>query len=56
VIVGHRALCFDALAIMLTIVVPTFSYWLFAWYYRATNKRAVDTPKLAHSGLLELIV
>ena len=54
---AEKLILFDALAIMLAIVVPTILCILgFAWYYRATNKKAAYTPEWAYSGRLELIV
>jgi cytochrome o ubiquinol oxidase subunit 2 len=54
---AEKLILFDALAIMLAIVVPTILCILaFAWYYRATNKSAPYTPEWAYSGRLELIV
>jgi cytochrome o ubiquinol oxidase subunit 2 len=47
----------DALTIMLAIIIPTIIATLtFAWWYRASNKRARDLPNWAYSGRLELIV
>ena len=54
---AERVILFDALAIMLAIVVPTIVCILtFAWWYRATNTRAVYAPQWAYSGRLELLV
>jgi cytochrome o ubiquinol oxidase subunit II len=54
---AEKLILFDALAIMLAIVIPTILCILaFAWWYRATNTRAVYTPRWAYSGRLELIV
>jgi cytochrome o ubiquinol oxidase subunit II len=54
---AEKLILFDALAIMLAIVVPTILCIVaFAWYYRATNKKARYTPEWAYSGRLELIV
>jgi cytochrome o ubiquinol oxidase subunit 2 len=54
---AERVILFDALAIMLAIVVPTILCILaFAWWYRATNTRAVYAPQWAYSGRLELLV
>src|SRR5262245_52395533 len=54
---AEKLILFDALAIMLAIVVPTILCIVaFAWYYRATNKRAAYAPQWAYSGRLELIV
>lgn len=48
---------FDALAIMLAIVVPTILCTLaFAWWYRATNRHAQYSPRWAYSGRLEILV
>ena len=54
---AERLILFDALSIMLAIVVPTILCILaFAWWYRATNTRAAYAPQWAHSGRLELLV
>jgi cytochrome o ubiquinol oxidase subunit 2 len=47
----------NSLAIMLAIVIPTILATLgFAWWFRATNKRARHLPEWAYSGRIELIV
>src|SRR5258706_14802553 len=54
---NERVILLDSLVIMLAIVVPTILSLLgFAWWYRATNARAVYAPHFADSGRLELIV
>lgn len=54
---GDRIIFFDALVIMLAIVIPTMVATLaFAWWYRASNTRAVYRPDFTYSGKLELIV
>ena len=54
---AERVIMLDALAIMLAIVVPTILCTLaFAWWYRATNRRALYAPRWAYSGRLELLV
>ena len=54
---GDRLILFDALAIMLVIVVPTILCTLaFAWRYRATNRHATYAPGWAYSGRLEVLV
>lgn len=54
---GDRIILLDALAIMLAIVIPTMIATLaFAWWYRASNTRAVYRPDFTYSGKLELIV
>ena len=54
---AENQILFDALAIMLTIVVPTILATLaFAWWFRASNTRARYTPDWAHSGQIELVV
>ncbi len=47
----------DSLAIMLAIVVPTIVVCLaFAWWFRASNKRATYLPDWEFSGRIELVV
>jgi cytochrome o ubiquinol oxidase subunit 2 len=54
---GERVILFDALAIMLAIVIPTMlATAAFAWWFRASNKRAVYRPTWEYSGRLELLV
>jgi len=54
---AEKLILFNALAIMLVIVVPTIVATLaFAWWFRASNSRARYRPDWAFSGTLELIV
>jgi cytochrome o ubiquinol oxidase subunit 2 len=54
---GERTILLDSLAIMLVIVVPTILTTLaFAWWFRASNTRAIYRPTFAYSGRVELIV
>ena len=54
---AEKMILIDSLAIMLSIVVPTIVATLgFAWWYRATNKRAKYLPDWAYSGRIELVV
>jgi cytochrome o ubiquinol oxidase subunit II len=54
---GERLILLDSLAIMLAIVIPTIVATLcFAYWFRASNKRAHYRPDWAYSGRLELIV
>lgn len=54
---GDAIIILDALAIMLAIVIPTMIATLaFAWWYRASNGRAVYKPDFTYSGKIELIV
>ncbi len=54
---GERTILLDSLAIMLCIVIPTIVATLaFAFWFRASNSRAVYRPNWAYSGRLELIV
>ena len=54
---GNAQILLNALAIMLMIVVPTLLATVaFAWWFRASNKRAIYRPDWAYSGRLELIV
>ncbi len=53
---GDAKIMLDALVIMLMIVVPTIVATLaFAWWFRASNKRARYWPDWSHSGRLELL-
>jgi cytochrome o ubiquinol oxidase subunit 2 len=48
---------FDAVMLMLTIVVPTLlATFGFAFWYRASNTRARRRPTFAYSGRIELVV
>src|SRR6516165_2822053 len=54
---SNRLILINALEIMLVIVIPTIAAaLLFAWWYRASNTRALYRPHFAYSGQLELIV
>ncbi len=54
---GERTILFNALAIMMLIVVPTITVTLaFAWWFRAGNKRATYRPTWSYSGRIELLV
>ena len=54
---ANRLILFNALEIMLTIVVPTIIAGLvFAWWFRESNPRASYQPRFAYSGRIELIV
>ncbi len=47
----------NSLAIMMAIVVPTIIATLaFAWWFRASNSRAIYRPDFVYSGRLELII
>ena len=54
---ANRQILFNALAIMLAIVVPTIIATLaFAWWFRADNPRAKYRPHFVYSGRVEMIV
>jgi cytochrome o ubiquinol oxidase subunit II len=54
---AERLILLNATAIMLVVVVPVIIMTLaFAWWYRASNKRALYAPEWAYSGHLELVV
>ena len=54
---AQRTILFNALAVMLAIVVPTMiATVVFAWWFRAGNKRATYRPSFVYSGRIELIV
>jgi cytochrome o ubiquinol oxidase subunit 2 len=54
---AERLILIDATAIMLVVVVPVMLMTLaFAWWYRASNLRAVYRPDWDYSGHIELTV
>jgi len=54
---GDTLILLDSLVIMLAIVIPTMIVTLaFAWWYRASNTRAVYRPEFTYSGKIELVV
>jgi cytochrome o ubiquinol oxidase subunit II len=54
---AEKTILIDSLAIMLAIVVPTIAATLaFAWWFRASNTRAIYLPNFEYSGRIELIV
>jgi cytochrome o ubiquinol oxidase subunit II len=54
---AQKMILIDSLAIMLAIVVPTIAATLaFAWWFRASNRKAIYLPNFEYSGRLELIV
>lgn len=54
---GERSIFFNALAVMLAIVVPVILLtFAFGWWFRAGNSRAKHLPEWAYSGRLELLV
>ena len=54
---AERLILLNATAIMLVVVVPVIVLTLaFAWWYRASNKRAVYWPDWSYSGDIELVV
>ncbi len=54
---AERTLLFDSVGIMLTIIVPVIiATFAFAWWYRASNRRARYRPTWAYSGKIEIII
>jgi cytochrome o ubiquinol oxidase subunit 2 len=54
---AERLILFNATGIMLVVVLPVIVLTLvFAWWYRASNKRAVYWPDWSYSGDIELVV
>src|SRR3981081_1029889 len=54
---SEKLILIDSVAIMLAIVVPVILATVgFAWWFRASNSRAIYLPDWAFSGHLELIV
>lgn len=52
-----KIILLDSLAIMLAVVIPTMVATLgFAWWFRASNSRAIHVPDWDYSGRLELLV
>jgi cytochrome o ubiquinol oxidase subunit 2 len=55
--IAEKTILIDSLVIMLAIVLPTISTTLaFAWWFRASNRRAIYLPDFEYSGRIELIV
>ncbi|BDD91044.1 cytochrome ubiquinol oxidase subunit II [Pandoraea sp. NE5] len=55
--VRQRDIIIISTVLMLLIIVPVIVLTLvFAWRYRASNKRAIYTPEWDHSTLLELLI
>ncbi len=54
---AERAILFDALAIMLAVVIPTIlgAIWV-AWWFRASNTKARYLPEFTFSGRIEILV
>jgi len=54
---AERLILLNATAIMLVVVLPVIVLTLaFAWWYRASNARAVYWPDWSYSGHIELVV
>ncbi len=54
---AERLILLNATGIMLVVVVPVILLTLaFAWWYRASNKRAAYRPDWVYSGRIELVV
>jgi len=54
---AERLILLNATGIMLVVVVPVILMTLaFAWWYRASNKRATYSPDWSYSGQIELVV
>jgi len=55
--IAEKTILIDSLAIMLAIVIPTIAATLaFAWWFRASNTKAIYLPNFEYSGRIELIV
>ena len=54
---AERIILYDATAIMLAVVIPVIVLTLvFAWWFRARNKRARYRPDWEYSGRIEMII
>src|SRR5262249_55148421 len=53
----QRQLLFESLGVMLLVVVPVIVLTLgFAWWFRASNRRAAYRPEWSYSGKVEFTV
>src|SRR5258708_16197994 len=54
---AERVILYDATAIMLAVIIPVIVLTLvFAWWFRARNKRARYRPDWEYSGRIEMII
>src|SRR6202049_2008597 len=54
---AERVILFDSTAIMLAVIIPVIVLTLvFAWWFRARNKRAHYRPDWEYSGRIEMII
>src|ERR1700691_3529019 len=54
---AERVILYDSTAIMLAVVIPVIVLTLvFAWWFRAKNKRAHYRPDFEYSGRIEMII
>jgi cytochrome o ubiquinol oxidase subunit II len=54
---AERIILYDSTVIMLAVVIPVILLTLiFAWWFRAKNKRAVYLPDWEYSGRIEMII
>lgn len=54
---ANKLILINSVGIMLAIVIPSIiATFLFAWWFRASNTRAVYTPDWEYSGRVELVV
>jgi cytochrome o ubiquinol oxidase subunit 2 len=54
---AEKVILYDATAIMLAVIVPVIVLTLvFAWWFRAKNKRAIYRPDWEFSGRIEMII
>jgi cytochrome o ubiquinol oxidase subunit 2 len=57
VTLAERQLLFDAISIMMIVIIPVFIMAvLFTWRYRGTNRNARYTPNLAYHWPVEILV
>src|SRR6266852_4982902 len=54
---AERVILYDSTAIMLAVIIPVIVLTLvFAWWFRARNKRARYRPDFEYSGRIEMII
>jgi cytochrome o ubiquinol oxidase subunit 2 len=57
IILAERNLLFDAVTIMMIVIIPVFILTaLFLWRYRGTNRKARYTPDLAYYWPVEIVI
>src|SRR6202522_3358550 len=54
---AERVILYNSTAIMLAVIIPVIVLTLvFAWWFRAKNRRAHNLPEWEYSGRIEMII